>query len=223
MQQQMTRWMVLASIAVGLGLTSPAHASSRAGTLKGEKIEHIALAKGRLAEEARSVLGGGTIELGFKYSYLLRQAPIWTWDGNFVLYNSAGGNTKQYIVLTDDQIKELHGGTIPSKPFLYRFPVGLILFPLMIAIGLGYYFVVRPIKARRRAKGVAAASADPRYARALAMTAPVTYRDEDGDLVTAPKHSAMDAVNWLVAQGIPREEAQATYSALEDQRDARQG
>ena len=212
------------TLAVLVGITFAVHgtAEARKGTfVKGETIEWLGTPKGPLADKAQATLGGGgQVSFGFKYSYIgLGPAPLWTYDGNFVVYNSVGGNVSQYIVLTDDEIRELNGGSIPKKPFLYRVPIGLVIFPSMILAGLAWFFVWRPLKARREARRVDDAAKDARYVQALRMTEPVEYRDEDGDLVTAPRHSHKEAVDWLVSQGIPRAQAEATYSALEERRD----
>jgi hypothetical protein len=214
-------WIALAVLA---GITFAAQGTAEAGKggfAVGETIEHLDLPKGPLADKAREAFGGGgEVQFGFKYSYFgIGAAPLWTYDGNFVLYNSAGGNVSQYIVLTDDEIRQLNGGKIPTKPFLYRVPIGLIIFPTLILAGLLWYFVWRPLKKRKQARGADDAARDPRYAQALRMTEPVEHRDEDGDLVTAPRHSHAEAIDWLVAQGIPRAKAEANYSALEERRD----
>lgn len=214
-------WFTLA-VLVGITFAAYGTAEARKGTfVKGETIEVLDMPTGPLVDKARATLGGGgQVYFGFKYSYIgLGPAPVWTYDGNFVMYNSAGGNVSQYIVLTDDEIRALNGGKIPKKPFLYRVPIGLIIFPSMILAGLAWFFVWRPLRARREARGVDDAAKDARYLHALRMTEPQEQRDEDGDPFTAPRHSHQEAVDWLVSQGIPRAQAEATYSALEERRD----
>jgi hypothetical protein len=214
---QRATWVALLVIAA---LSGTAEAKKSSGFMTGETIESLDMPTGALAEKARAALGGGgVVSFGFKYSYVgFGTAPLWTYDGNFVIYNSAGGNVSQYIVLTDDEIKQFNNGTIPSKPFLYRVPIGLIIFPALL-VGAGVAYLMWRRRQKRAKREADTAGGDPRYVQALRMTEPVEHRDEDGDLVTAPRHSHEDAVNWLVAQGIPRDKAEANYSALADKRD----
>ncbi len=110
---------------------------------------------------------------------------------------------------------------MPSKPFVYRFPVGLILLAIGIPIALFSVFVLGPMKERRLKKAVVKAASNPHYMHALKMTEWVETRDEDGDIDRFRKHEPVEAIDYLVSKGISRDKARAVYRALADERDAR--
>lgn len=63
--------------------------------------------------------------------------PLWTWDGKPVIYSD---NAETYM---DGTLEEISGATgVPvdqiSKPFLYSFPLGLLIIALLIAAAILY-------------------------------------------------------------------------------------
>jgi hypothetical protein len=64
-------------------------------------------------------------KLGWLYErFHIWWADLWTWNGQYVLYS---GNT--VWPLTDDQVHAVAGKSVGEigKPFLYRFPLGLLI------------------------------------------------------------------------------------------------
>lgn len=63
--------------------------------------------------------------------------PIWTWDGKPVIYSD---DAETYM---DGTLEEIAGATgVPvdqiSKPFLYSFPLGLLIIVLLVVVAILY-------------------------------------------------------------------------------------
>lgn len=145
------------------------------------------------------------VSIGYKYSrFHIYYADLWTWNGSHVLYS---GN--KYWNLDDSAWTRLLGATPEKKfgrPFLYRFPLGLILVS-SVAVVCGVYPIVCPSVEKRLAK----LSKNPQYMSALeALFPPDKYplqtNYDEGNFETA--------VSTLTAQGISDAKARDNLQLL---------
>jgi hypothetical protein len=166
-------------------------------------------------------------KVGFHYRYFgVFWLDLWTWDGNWCLYQG-----DRYWTLEKGQAALLLGKPESdlSKPFLYTFPLGLlILVPLMV---LG---AAASIFDRAKPNPAAEILKDERYQRALVLFHEQMNRDdapaapEGATQTDVPPPAAADearrqqkiaaafeaAVTSLTSQGIERGEAEEKLSLL---------
>lgn len=112
-------------------MSEPAHAGKGLMIVThGDAIAHYADLTGegkRLAEEST----GHEVRLGYLYQQFgVFWLELWSWDGAFVLYQE-----DKVWNLTDEEAAMLLGvqpGEL-GKPFLYRFPLGLLILGGVVA------------------------------------------------------------------------------------------
>ena len=82
--------------------------------------------------EARSE----TVVLGYKYaSVSLMGLDLWTWDGAYCVLRDG-----RYAVITESQARVFANstGTRVAAPFLYRFPLGLVVLAFILVVGVPF-------------------------------------------------------------------------------------
>jgi hypothetical protein len=170
----------------------------------GEKVVEVS----RLSVEAKQQLppemSGAAV--GFMYHrFHVFWCDLWTWDGRFVLFK---GDT--YWKLTDSEFAELLGKgefELLSKPWLYRFPLGLVLLAAVSAVAGGAYalFPSRETRARRLLK-------NPIYQQSVAV-----YKARAASALAAredPAAAFQTALQHLRAHGEPADRAEANMRFL---------
>lgn len=194
---------------------------SEAGVLitQGSTINHVGDVPAELKQALPADFGGAAV--GFHYSYFgVFWLDLWTWDGTFCLY--AG---KKYMALTpaeaaarlDKPESEL------STPFLYRFPLGL-----MILGGLATLGVLGALAERRSKRKTVLLLEDPKYQHAVALLydhvrkeeAALAARQAAGAAAAGPGEGDVGAaafeaaVVYLTNEGVPREEAETNLQRV---------
>lgn len=73
------------------------------------------------------------VEVGYKWSYGgLFWIDFWTWGGEYCLYR---GN--EYESITPEEAALLLGqSSAPGRPFLYKFPLGLLIIAGIVVLGV---------------------------------------------------------------------------------------
>jgi hypothetical protein len=122
---------LLSLVALGILLLAPAPASAGIPIPiiwgEGDEIDHVQDLPPQLKQELAKEVKGmpSSVAVGFHYKRLhVFWANLWTWEGTYCLY--AGD---QYWPLTLAQVVALTGKSESdfSKPFLYKFPLGLLI------------------------------------------------------------------------------------------------
>jgi hypothetical protein len=128
----LTRGLALAAAA--LFFLSPGRASAKGIILitHGDTINHVADIKNPLLLEVMHKDGWTHPAIGYKYSYFgIFWLDLWTWGGEYCIYED-----KKYMPLTPE-LAEAAGVSEKElkKPFLYRFPLGLVILLTLGMVG----------------------------------------------------------------------------------------
>jgi hypothetical protein len=196
MHQRLIFGSLLVSAAFLLG---PAHAEAALIT-RGNTIKHIGDAP------------DGSVTVGFRYRYWgIFWIDLWTWDGEYVVYEDKRVKQK----LSPAEAAEIL--SVPESelatPFLYRFPLGLI-----ILSGVGMLIVFGSIAEKRAKRKIQLLTEDPKYQHALAILAEHGRKEEAaraaGRTPAADNAGFEAAVTYLTNEGVVREEAERNLQQL---------
>jgi len=197
MLQAKARLLLLSVLAGVFFFIAPGKAHARRGGIilitSGETIASVEALPPDAREVARDAIGMD-VEVGYAYSYAgVFWIDIWTWDGEFCLYN--GDN---YWPLDEETSQALLGKSLSDldRPLLYRFPPLLVI---LVVGGIGFG-VWRYFESRRHAEALAGLLTDPRYTKAAEIFA------------AGGADPLEEALAYLETQGIAREYA---YENLE--------
>jgi hypothetical protein len=210
---------------------SPGRASAGGIILitSGDTVNHVGAIHNTQIHAALRAGGWTNPAVGFKYDYFgIFWLDLWTWGGDYCVFEG-----KKYSPITASQAAELMG--VPEselgKPFLYRFPLGLLILVGIAAVSVPLAWV-RGAESRR----IRRLFADSRYHQALRIMADhstkqqealeqwqaaVAQANERGE--PAPPEPAPpqpddggfeEAVLHLVREGIPREEAEKNLHTI---------
>lgn len=208
------RYLPFAALLLTVGLFTPAEAHAGIVITHGDTIKHI----GDVPAHMKERLGPefGTAAVGFKYSYFgVFWLDLWTWDGEYCLFKdrkAASLKPAQAAAILNIQESEL------DTPFLYRFPLGL-----MILTGVALLGLLGAVAERRSRKRTGLLLEDPKYQHAVALLFDHVRKDEtaraarqaagaaaDGPTEDEARAAAFEAaVVSLTNEGVPREEAEA--------------
>jgi hypothetical protein len=207
---------------------------------RGETIAHVADIPSPMKEKVREELRkdtGKDVEpaIGFRYSYFgVFWIDFWTWGGKHCLYQD-----KTYFDAPPDFLAALINKSESdlSVPFLYRFPLGLL-----IAGGILVLVVIGGIASKASQHRANRLLNDPRYQKALEILAEQSAQEAakaspppgpDQPEGTMPPPPAMlpppsnkpfeAAVDYLVHEGIPKEEAEKNLAFILTTMSAGQG
>jgi hypothetical protein len=222
---QRISWMKLTTIAAFLMVICAARPAAAKGFFlitHGDDIDHVH----DIIPEARAEIAsefGGEPAIGYKYSsFGLFYLDIWTWGGEYVVYAGDSYIDVESAGLTDEDLAELAGvSSIDDlgKPWSYTFPPGLILIVLGI-IGAAVYYKLQG-KGDNHAEEMRGLFMDERYQEALRMMTPEEAEPpaepEDGqehETAAAEPKTFEQAVEYLISQGIPREQAEKNLGDL---------
>lgn len=140
------------------------------------------------------------LKVGYKYgAFGVFWLDIWTWDGEFVLYRGDNYQTLEAAGISVDEMSKIVGKEL-KKPWGYSFPPGLIIIVLLVG---GY--IAYSVYSKKQAAKTQALFDDERYQTALQMLMP-----EEGE----EAKSFEEAVDYLVDQRIPRDEARKNLSTM---------
>jgi hypothetical protein len=200
-------------------LSSPSRSDAQILITHGDAIKHIGDVK-------TNPLQGQPLpanKVGFKYSHFgVFWADLWTWDGTYCLYS---GN--DYWALQPAEAAALLGvrESELSKPFLYTFPLGLLILVPLCLLGI----LMNAFKKQQPSEDpLAHLFQDPRYQTALSVLSERYAKQEASEAMTTqpapgpgagPKPDKVDAafeagVQSLVDQGIPRNEAERNLGLM---------
>ena len=218
--RQGTLSVMLLALLAGFFL-SPSEAHARRGIVvitSGDHIAHVA----NFPSEAESQLRqetGHTVQLGYYYSHFgVFWVDIWTWGGTYCVYE--GDN---YEPLEYEQAVALMGGSSISKPFFYSCPPGMVLL-----LCVGVWYGVSSYRERKQTQAlqeeISRIAEDHRYQSALKLMQDQYTTDEAGNELPPEQQIHQQemqgpavfekAVQHLVDQGIPREEAERNLALL---------
>ena len=189
--------------------SAPAHAKGFVLITYGDDIDFVH----DLTSEAREQIGAN-VALGYKYSsFGVFFLDIWRWGGEYVLYEGTNYSSIADMEITDEQLTAITGVASKSelgRPWSYRLPPGLIV--LVLAGGVFGLFWLKNSRHEARLRGL---FADERYRHAVDQMRP-------SDASQAP-WTFDQAVDYLMDQRIPADEAKKNLSDLIEATDARQG
>jgi hypothetical protein len=209
---------------------SAAHAKGIILITHGDTVSHL----GTVAPQHRGADLPATA-VGYKYSYFgIFWIDLWTWGGTYCLYQD-----KTYWELTPEQAAQLLGKSEAelSKPFLYTFPLGLLILAPLVVIG-----VLVKVFEKSPEQKLAAIRGEERYQKALeifhthasappepapaAASEAITAAPAAGATAAPPAPTEEEqlqarlaagfeaAVEYLASQGVEREEAGRNLAAL---------
>lgn len=192
-------------------LSSPAEAKGFFLITYGEKIVDVGVVAEEHREAMREEFGAdpsvGFIHNGFGLFWL----NIWTWDGRYCAYQG-----DQYMELEPQQAAMLLGVPLNQlrKPIFYRFPPGLLILIVIVAIYATHKFVTAS-----KEKKLSALFEDPRYKRALNMISERVKQAEgasetEGDQESAFDKGLEDGVAYLAGEGIPEAEGRSNLATM---------
>jgi hypothetical protein len=213
----------------GAFLVAPSEAHARRGIVPfvvntGAAVKNL----GEPTAEAKELIRGMTgkdLSVGYLYSrFGLLWLNIWTWDGQYALYEESGGSIN-YEALTREQAAELMG-VDPEKigpPLGYTVPPGLLVYGGGIVLLVLVAMRTKKKEAAERQQLVALFE-DARYKRALEIigerSAANTPDAAEQSTPTSPARQTPDdggfgeAIDYLVAQGVEREEAERNLGRM---------
>ena len=187
----------------------------------GDTVKKVADIPEDRKELVRTATGEADLGVGYRYSYFgIFWLDLWTWDGKFCLSRDLN-----VLELDEEQFQMLIGKPTSdySPPWLYRFPLGLVL-----VVGFGTMIGVSGFLAQhaeaKAAKHLAMLQEDHRYRQAMEIfqTTRQNAHIPDGQTVdemegarSARIDAGLDAaVDHLVQNGIEHEEALANFNKL---------
>lgn len=135
MLHKLTAALTLAVITLGLLAPSTAHARRGLAIIStGDKMFDIADATAE--SPARQQWSDAVVAYHCQH-FGLFWVPLWTWDGQFVVYSDS---IETYQDGTVEELAEITG--VPAdkfeKPFLYSFPLGLLIIALLVVAAVLY-------------------------------------------------------------------------------------
>jgi hypothetical protein len=209
-------WRYGAIALVGCALLSPAQA--RAGVILitwGDSISHV----GDVSPQNKP--GLPVAKVGYKYGYWgVFWLDLWTHSGTYCVYE---GN--RYNALTPAEAARLLGKSESdlSTPFLYKVPLGWMIFGPLLLFGI----LAAVLAEKKSDSDLKQLLNDPRYQEAFAKlheqlakqpaTAPPPEGagpQEDPSPNTGFRAAFEAGVQHLIAQGIPREEAERNLAQV---------
>lgn len=201
-------WLAAALCALGLSLAAPSRAEAGGLLLVtyGDSFKFVAKVPAAQQAAIRQSTGQDP-DIGYKYSYFgLFWVDLWTWGGEHCLYKD-----KTYWKLEPAQAAALLGvdEAALEKPLTYRYPPGLMIVLLLVAL-LVYAYIDGTLNERK----ASALLQDPRYARALEILRD-TQAPEGTDWPEARRQAVAAAVAYLVSQGVAEAEADKGAKLLE--------
>lgn len=231
------RFLTVAFLIASISLLKPTTVQAIGHVIenRGERISDVgAVIEKHAAEVQLATRAAKTVRVGFVYDYNgLYFVDFWTWGGRFCLYEE-----DKFWELTPAQAGDLLGKPADqlSKPWRYRFPVGLVLLAALVLF-VSWFPISHRLSRRRKAGRYESLLADPRYQRAvllLGVKLPEDLRPEtmqaflDG-LSGAPTLQPEElppgvfeqAVSSLTADGIDRPTAEKNLYFLIDELDFR--
>jgi hypothetical protein len=172
-------------------------------------------------------------QVGFKSSYFgVFWLDLWTWGGEYCIYED-----KKYISLEPAGAAHLMGVSESDlrKPFLYTFPLGLLILGPLLVIGVLVKVFSPPEKDsigplfqderyQQALQIMTAHFAKPEHAADQASPPPEADKTDSPEKTTAAEPKAADderfseafeaGVQHLVGVGIPRDEAERNLGAM---------
>ena len=195
---------------------------------RGDTVKHIADIPSPAKELVVAMLqrdGNGNRNVqpavGFAYKYWgIFWIDFWTWDGRFCIYEDRTVYGEPPVAFLAGLLNVSEAELTP--PFFYRFPPGLLIIAGFILLGvLCAVFKKSPIQRQK------ALVEDVRYQRAVEIIAEELQKEENAAKThaanpdapataeTIPSLTPFDtAVEYLVREGIPRDEAQANLALI---------
>jgi hypothetical protein len=159
-------------------------------------------------------------KLGYKFWRLrIFWLPVWTANGQFVVYSGSERHPKEEKDVGQDPQTAARLTGVPLEklqtPLAYTCPVGWLVVAglvLLIAFGstldTGKKAAAAPTLVQGETSDVNALLADDRYQQALKVI-------QETNPTSEPNREDIDrGLQWLVSQGIPREEAEANLAVL---------
>jgi hypothetical protein len=188
----------------------------------GTTVNHVADIPAEHQQAIRQQLGAG-VAIGYTYSYFgVFWLDLWTWGGEYCLFRD-----KTAWKVPRDMLAQIAGKSSVDelgKPFLYKFPLGLI-----ILLGILFFAVPAGIRKKTAQRKIQRLFADPRYQKALNLIAErvnkeqaaVAAASQEGQAVApaaaeeSQRHRIFDeAVQLLVSEGIDQLEAEQNLALM---------
>jgi len=184
----------------------------------GDSVKHLGDVPSDYAVTVREMTGAST-KVGYLHQgFGVFFCDIWTWGGEYCLYD----DDNNVWALQEPEAAELLGiaESDLAPPMLYRFPPGLLLIGVLVA---GY--VAYKQFAPSREKKLKKIADDARYHKALevmnahyeqqeAANAEQPEQDELPDFEANDESGFEKGVEYLVSQGIERQEAEENLALL---------
>jgi hypothetical protein len=170
----------------------------------GDTISHVGEISPNLQAQVQQNLKKSGLKVGFHYSYFgVFWLDLWTWGGEYCVYDGQG-----YAPISPDQAAFFLGKSESdlSKPFNYKFPIGLDILAGLAVIG-----IIAGIMNKRSQRKTQALFDDPRYRKAMDIF--TEHADKEAAAPppegTAPGRAGFEAaVRYLETEGIPPQEAE---------------
>src|SRR5262249_6764645 len=158
---------------LGAALLSPSVVEAKIILItNGNTVKLVGEVWGSIRPEVEKDTAPG-VKVGYKYSYFgVFWLDLWTWGGEYCLYKDKGGT---HWPLTSAQAARVMGVSEAqlSKPFLYKFPLGLI-----ILAGVVLIWIVVQILKKSPEERIKQLFEDRRYQKALTIISEQVKKDE---------------------------------------------
>lgn len=209
---------VVPLVVLGAFFALPGEAEARRGIMlitHGDAVKHVgdvpAEVQSELRKETKTETKVGYCHQQFGVFWL----EIWTWGGYYCLYDDDNNvwelEPAQAAAILDMPQNKL------GKPFLYTFPPGLMIIVALV----GLWAVVTLREKSNQKKVVAEINellSDTRYKRALEMLKEHAEKEPAAEGAETPASEDdggfEEAVQYLVSQGIRRDEAEQNLAKL---------
>jgi hypothetical protein len=232
-RRSLTKSALLSLLALAISSFLSAPAQARRGVIlitTGNTIKHVAEVAVEMKPVVRAVTG---TSVDYHVGYLHERfgvfwIDLWTWGGEYVLYDDSEENL---WTLDEEETASILGATPEqlSKPIFYTFPPGLLALGTIGAVCL----IMQTQTGKRTAQAnqeVERLLEDPRYERALEKIVKhdaerqVAAMSESADPQALGNDAAVfdRAVQQLVEQGIPYNDAYCNLNLLVDAARAQQ-
>jgi hypothetical protein len=210
-------------LVLGAALLSPSVVEAKFILIThGDTINHVGEVTSSLKPVAQQATANSGVKVGYKYSYFgIFWLDLWTWGGEYCLYSGKQGwaltptEAAMFMGVSEDQL---------SKPFLYKFPLGLI-----ILAGVVLICIVVQILKKSPEERIKQLFEDRRYQKALTIISEQVKKDEAAAKAQENQEGAGEgkagekpssdggfeaAVVYLTEEGIPRAEAEQNLAVL---------
>jgi hypothetical protein len=172
----------------------------------GETIVHLQDLPAAAKQEVRKELQCEPA-VGFVYSHFgVFWCDLWTWNGRYVLYKD-----QKYWEIKPEGFQALLGKSEEElgKPFLYRFPLGLLILAGLVGVGILCQIFIKSDEER-----VKKMLQDHRYQHAVELLTPPANEppppvEQPPDTPSPQEKRYEAAVEYLVTEGIDRRKAEA--------------